>query len=351
MPVAEGLRIRRLHLQETATAARWDAFVRARAGASFFHLSGWQRVIAESFGHATYFLYAEAEDGRVVGVLPLAHVASALFGQSLTSLPFASYGGVVADSEEAAERLEREAIDLARQLGVEYLELRQVQARKPGRPAQDLYVTFKRAIPPVLDEAMLCIPQKRRNMVRKALKLGLQVVEGDSLDNFFPAFFENAHNHGTPVLPKRYFRILMEVFGPECEIVSVHDGEGQCVSSILCLYFRDEVLAYYAGETRAARSTAANDLKYWAVMKRAAARGCTVFDLGRSKKGTGSFEFKRLWDFESQQLHYEYELVGCDSVPQKNPMNAKYTRVIEAWKRLPKPVALWLGPKLVRSLG
>jgi len=25
--------------------------------------------------------------------------------------------------------------------------------------------------------------------------------------------------------------------------------------------------------------------------------------------------------------------------------------VIAAWKRLPKPVALWLGPKLVRSLG
>ena len=76
-----------------------------------------------------------------------------------------------------------------------------------------------------------------------------------------------------------------------------------------------------------------------------------MFDLGRSKKGTGSFEFKRLWDFESQQLHYEYELVGCDSVPQKNPMNAKYALVIAAWKRLPKPVALWLGPKLVRSLG
>lgn len=347
----EALRIRRLGQDEPATAARWDAFVRARVDASFFHLSGWQRVIGEAFGHATHFLYAEGPDGRIVGVLPLAHVASALFGQSLTSLPFASYGGVVAEDEAVADRLETEAVALARQLGVEYLELRQVQARKPGRPTQDLYVTFKRAIPAVLDEAMLCIPQKRRNMVRKALKLGLQVVERDSLEHFFPVFFENAHNHGTPVLPRHYFEVLMATFGPEAEILSVHDAQGQCLSSILCFYFRDEVLAYYAGEARAARSTAANDLKYWAVMKRAAARGCTVFDLGRSKKGTGSFEFKRLWDFESQQLHYEYELVGCDEVPQKNPMNAKYALVIAAWKRLPKPVALWLGPKLVRSLG
>ena len=134
------LEVHLLDPQDAAGAAAWDAYVLAAPKATFFHRAGWQRVLRTAFGHGTYFLKAE-RDGRLVGVLPLGHVKSLLFGNSLTSLPFASYGGVVADSEEAAERLEREAIDLARQLGVEYLELRQVQARKPGRPAQDLYVT------------------------------------------------------------------------------------------------------------------------------------------------------------------------------------------------------------------
>ena len=75
------------------TAARWDEFVRSAAGATFFHRAGWQTVLRDVFRHRTHFLFTE-EAGRITGVLPLAHVKSMLFGQSLTSLPFAVYGGV-----------------------------------------------------------------------------------------------------------------------------------------------------------------------------------------------------------------------------------------------------------------
>lgn len=347
----DGLRIGCLRSEDAAAVARWDAYVRAHSEATFFHLAAWQPLIRASFGHRTHFLFAERADGRLAGVLPLAHVDSLLFGSSLCSLPFASYGGVIADTPAVADALEARALALARELGVDYLELRHQQPRVPGRPQQDLYVTFKLAIPAVLDEAMLCIPQKRRNMVRKAIKLGLHTVVGDTVENFYPVFAENAHQHGTPVLAREFFERLMAAFGRDAEILSVHDTEGRCLSSILCFYFRDEVLAYFAGESRAARNTAANDLKYWGVMQRAKSRGCTVFDLGRSKKGTGSFEFKRLWGFQAQQLHYEYELVHASEVPQKNPLNPKYRLVVETWRRLPAPVVGVLGPLLVRSLG
>lgn len=325
--------------------------MRAHSGASFFHLAGWQDVIQDCFGHDTYFLYAESDSGEIVGVLPLAHVSSRLFGSSLTSLPFASYGGVIADDEEIATALENEASGLARQLGVDWFESRNLLRRHPQWPAQELYVTFKRAIPAELDERMRSIPQKRRNMVRKAIKLGLRPVVDDTVENFYPVFSENARNHGTPVLPRRFFFKLKEVFGRDCEIQSIHDQRGRCVSSILCFYFKDEVLAYYAGESLAARNTAANDLKYWSLMCRAAERGCKVFDLGRSKKGTGSFEFKRLWDFQPQQLHYEYDLIRRNTIPQNNPMNKKYRLLIATWKRLPLPVAELIGPFVVKNLG
>ena len=45
----------------------------------------------------------------VGGVLPLAHVNSRLFGNALTGLPFAVYGGAVADDEATAHALEAEA--------------------------------------------------------------------------------------------------------------------------------------------------------------------------------------------------------------------------------------------------
>ena len=82
------------------------------------------------------------------------------------------------------------------------------------------------------------------------------------------------------------------------------------MSAACCrFYFRDEVLPYYAGDTTAARDLAANDFKYWELMRRACERGLRVFDYGRSKRGTGSFDFKKNWGFEPQPLHYEYRLL------------------------------------------
>jgi hypothetical protein len=59
------------------------------------------------------------------------------------------------------------------------------------------------------------------------------------------------------------------------------------VSSVLSFYFRDEVLPYYAGDAVAARDLAANDFKYWELMRRSCERGLKVFDFGRSKQETG----------------------------------------------------------------
>ena len=104
-------------------------------------------------------------------------------------------------------------------------------------------------------------------------------------------------------------------------------------------------------ELGAARALAANDFKYWELMRDGAERGYRLFDYGRSKVGTGSFDFKKNWVFDPQRLHYEYRLYKRDAVPQNNPANAKYKLLIETWRRLPIGVANWLGPFVVRSLG
>lgn len=152
-------------------------------------------------------------------------------------------------------------------------------------------------------------------------------------------------------MPKRYFDTLLKVFGKDCEILTVTTPEGKLLSSVLSFYFRDEVLPYYAGDDEAARDLAANDFKYWELMRRSCERGLRVFDYGRSKIGTGPYSFKKNWGFEPQPLHYEYCLYKRDSIPQNNPNNAKYKLFIEAWKRMPIGLANWLGPHIVRNLG
>jgi FemAB-related protein (PEP-CTERM system-associated) len=344
------LTIRRLELGNFQDARRWDDFVLACPQATFFHRSGWQDIVSGVFRHPTYFLYAE-RDGVIEGVLPLAHVKSLLFGNALVSLPFAVYGGVAANGEAAAQLLENEAQSIAKELGVDHLELRNFKQRHVDWPAQDLYVSFRKAIEADVEANMLAIPRKQRAMVRKGIKNGLcSEIDGD-VERFFPLYADNVLRHGTPAMPKRYFQKLLEVFGQDCDVLTITDKEGRTVSSVLSFYFRDEILPYYAGDDVAARDLAGNDFKYWELMRRSCERGIKVFDYGRSKQGTGSYSFKKNWGFEPQPLYYEYCLYRREGIPQNNPSNAKFKFFIAAWRRLPIGLANWLGPFIVRNLG
>ena len=87
------------------------------------------------------------------------------------------------------------------------------------------------------------------------------------------------------------------------------------------------------------------------LMRHARERGCTRFDFGRSKTGTGAAAFKKNWGFEPQWLEYEYHFRPGETMPDKNPLNPKYRLFIETWKKLPLPIANFIGPWIIRGLG
>lgn len=334
---------------DVSNRTRWDAFVQQCPGATFFHLSAWKWLMEDVFGHRTRFVMTEQE-GQVTGVLPLVQVKSRLFGHSVVSLPFCVYGGAATQDDDAKALLHDEAVRFTEHCGAEYLELHNRTPQCDDWPSQDLYVTFRKEILPEVDANMLAIPRKQRAMVRKGIKAGLRSELDDSVDRFFDLYADNVHRHGTPPFPKRYFSELKRVFGDACEVLIVVDAGGRPVSGVMSFYFRDEVLPYYAGDLFDARDLAANDFKYWELMRRACERGLRVFDYGRSKRGTGSFDFKKNWGFEPEPLHYEFKLLRRAEVPQNNPLNPKYQLFIKTWRHLPRPLANFLGARLVRHL-
>jgi FemAB-related protein (PEP-CTERM system-associated) len=329
---------------------RWDAYVTTCAEATFFHRIGWKDIMERVLRHRTYYVLAE-RNGQIAGVLPLAEVKSLLFGHALVSLPFAAYGGAASDDPEAAAALCDAAVRTARDLGVSHLEMRNFEVRQTDWPRQDLYVTFRKQILPDVEANMLAIPRKQRAMVRKGIQRGLRAEVDGGVERFYDLFADNVQRHGTPALSKRYFQALVETFGSDCEVMTVVTAEGRPVSSVLSFYFRDEILPYYAGDLADARDLAANDFKYWELMRRACERGLRTFDYGRSKRDTGQFDFKKNWGFEPHGLQYEYKLLRRDSIPQNNPANPKYRAFIAAWRHLPRGVARTLGPLIVRNLG
>ena len=334
---------------QPSDAARWDAFVQDCPEATFFHRAGWAEVIKRAFGHRTHFLLAEV-NGEILGVLPLAEINSRLFGHSLSALPFCVYGGPAGSSPEAKRALDQAAQRLAIELGVEHLEYRNLQPFHTDWPGKDLYVTFRKEIDPEVEHNLNAIPRKQRAMVRKGIKAGLVSEIDTDTQRFFHAYSSSVHRLGTPVFSRKYFRILKEVFDEDCEILTI-TVEGRVISSVMNFYFRDEVLPYYGGGTAEARNLAGNDFMYWEVMRRACEKGCRMFDYGRSKLGTGSYDFKKNWGFEPQPLYYEYHLVRGQNVPDHNPLNPKYRLFIKAWQRMPLALANVIGPHIVKNLG
>ncbi len=306
--------------------ARWDAFVATCPEATFFHRAGWQEVIQRAFGHPTYFLYAETH-GLIEGVLPLGHINSRLFGNALISTPFCVQGGIAASTVAAHAALQQAACELAGALQVDYLELRHAQRRYPDWPAKDdLYVNFRKRIDPDPEVNMKAIPRKQRAMVRKGIQAGLSATPDEGVERLFQAYSESVRNLGTPVLPVKYFRLLKDVFQDDCQILTVTLGR-ELIASVLSFYCRDQVLPYYGGGVERARQVKGNDFMYWELLRRSAEGGLRVFDYGRSKVGTGSYDFKKNWGFEPEPLCYEFYLVKARQLPRHRSHQSQVSAV------------------------
>jgi FemAB-related protein (PEP-CTERM system-associated) len=334
---------------DRGSSAAWDAFVQKSPQASFFHRAGWKRVIEASFNHDCHFLYARRGEA-IVGVLPLVHIRSRIFGHSLVSTGFTVGGGPVATDKETLAALDERAVALAEKLDVDYLEYRsRTPVHADWAQKSGLYAGFRRAIDPSVERNMTAIPRKQRAMVRKGIAAGLTSRIDSDIDTLHHIYAVSVRNLGTPVFGKSYFRNLVEEFGNDVDIVTVAK-DGQPLASVMNFYFRDEVLPYYGGGLNEARPVAANDFMYWEVMRRACERGYRQFDFGRSKVGTGAFAFKKNWGFEPEPWTYEFK-VRRGGIPDVNPLNPKYRLFIAAWQRLPIAVAKLAGPHIVRFLG
>ena len=333
----------------------WDAFVAAHPGGTFCHRAIWADVIARAFGHTPHYVVAE-QDGAIVGVLPMVHVKTILFGNSLMSTPFCVYGGPLVTDGAALAAIDTHVAALMARTGARVAEYR-LRDPLPGADESwpvrdDLYVTFRRAIGADDDANLKAIPRKQRAMVRKGIDRGLVAHVGTDTDALHAIYAQSVRNLGTPVFSRRYFRILRDAFGTDLDVVTITDADTP-IAAVLNFYDRDkgEVLPYYGGGTAAARDAYGNDFMYWAVMRHAAAQGITMFDFGRSKAGTGAYSFKKNWGFVPAPLPYRYRLAPGASIPDHNPLNPKYRLMIAAWKRLPVAVANLVGPPIVRGIG
>ncbi len=337
--------IRRL----TTETVDWDAFVRNTPGGSPFHLLAWKRAVETAFRHRAHYLMA-VRGGGLEGVLPLFEVRGLLGGRGLVSVPYGVYGGVCATSAAAREALVGASRQLAGRVKADYVELRHRSGQEADLPTKSLYVTFSRPIESSEEANLNAIPRKQRRMTRQGLKHGLRPEFGlQHLDRFYDIYAHSVHALGSPVFPRRLFHAIGQEFGKDCELLTIWK-DSVPVSGVLTLLFEDQVLPYYGGARQEALAFAVNDFMYWELLCHAAKAGYRTFDFGRSREGTGAYNFKRHWGFEPVALPYQYVLLDGSQMPNLSPSNPRMHFAVEAWKRMPLPLTKVVGPFLTRYL-
>lgn len=337
--------VRTADLADPATSAAIDAFVHAHPDATPFHRPHWSRAVAAGTGNRAYYLVAE-QAGALVGVLPLTEVRSPLFGAALVSAAFAVGGGILAHGTEAVSALTDAATMLAQTLRCPSIELRGGPLPPFWRVGEGTYASFVRDLPQDEEAIFKAIPRKQRAEVRKGLANGLDARFGADLAAHYRVYAESVRNLGTPVFPRGLFAAVLEEFGADADILVVSHGR-EPLSAVLSLYMNGIVYPYWGGGTAAARPARANELLYFELMKHAAERGCTRFDFGRSKFGTGAFAFKKNWGFEPTPLVY----ASWGKARETNPLSPRYRLQVAAWQKLPLWAANRLGPAIARGLG
>jgi len=343
-----------IRLVENTDKQAWDAFVDNHPFGTFCHLFDWQTVLRDSSGHTPYYLVSKNSDNVIEGVLPLALTNSFIFGKVLCSTPYCMYGGALANTPEIRTALEQEACDLAKSLGVDYLELRYDQQRDDINTSlfaeKSVHSVFKMPLADNADAILLSIKKKQRAVVRHSLKNELDTRIDQDVDTLYHIYSTSVRNLGTPVFPRALFNKLVEVFPNNVDVTTVSD-KSKALSSVMSFYYKSVVMPYYGGGLYEARFTKSNDHMYYKLMCHAQEKGCNEFDFGRSKNDSGAYKYKQTWGIEAKPIFHYYHLVKADALPNLNPNNPKYEMVINLWKKLPLKVSQIVGPFIAKYLG
>jgi len=289
---------------------------------------------------------------RIVGVFPLFEVNSVLAGRLLVSVPYATYGGILADDEEVAVALFAEAKAIASQSRVRSIEVRSIRASVPLLGVQHSHAMFRKPLPDQAEDVLSVMPRKARAAARRAaeryeLSVGFDRV---LLPVVWQLYSRSMRRLGSPNYPYRFFEELSASTGDDC-VVQLVRHQGRAVAGLVSFLYRDTVMPYFAGLDERESVYGLNNFLYAESMRWGVRQGYRMYDFGRTRiDNTGSYNFKRFCGFEPQQLEYQTYVMPGRTAPDLSPGSSRWIAARRMWKTLPLPITRPLGAWLAKSI-
>jgi FemAB-related protein (PEP-CTERM system-associated) len=319
----------------------------------FVGLDPWLNFVHKTYEFPVYRIVSEVGN-EIDGWLALVRAKHFVFGDYLTTSPFASYGGFAYSSAASRDALLEKARALGSELGVEYVNVRFDAEDQPpgGWTGHPVYATYLLDLISDPHELMTGYSSDHRNHIRKSFKRQFSIKFGhlDLLNDAYEALARSMHELGSPYHNKVYLRTMAESLGEALELAVLYGPRDELAGAGVFILQDRMATNLHANILRRFRSDYAGEFLYWMALERYCRGGFEIFDLGRSLIGSGNETFKMKWRPRKKQLAYWYTLMPGHQVPELNQKNPRFQLAISVWKRLPAFAVRLLGPFLIKGL-
>lgn len=326
----------------------WNTFVNNSNSTNIFHLFEWKAILEKSYRLETLFLKA-LNGTDLIGILPVAKINN-IKGQSISvSLPFVNYAGWLFNPVYESENLKNQFLQFMLDENVLRFENRLLE-KKSSVIKEDSILSLQ--LPSNSDLLWNRLDAKVRNQVRKAWKSNLNIVWGkEQLDDFYKIYSKHIQSLGTPVHSFVFFKNIIDHLPDLTEILTVRLGD-KVIGAMFLTKYKNLISDPWAASLKKYLPLNPNMLMYWEALKYSCDNGFKIFDFGRSQMNSGTFKFKAQWGAEPVPLNYENyfktKLIGSTTTEDYRSKKASYFST--AWKKIPYPLARWLGPKLRKRI-
>src|SRR5437667_7279097 len=220
----------------------WHTSIEEQAKNSFYYDQRWLEMLTTFYGYRIIPLTVTDEDGQITGFLPLCSVKSPLTGRRLVSLPFSDQCPLLAVDEASAHDLIEQAIRLARQQKVKYLELRtgahEQLAQRSDLTESNLYVNWSIPLSERAPDVWSKLRKPVQHQIKKSQKNGVHIRVAEKREDM--SLYYNLHlrtrgkKHGMPVQSEKYFSTLWDTFAASDTLrLLLAEYEGNTIAGII----------------------------------------------------------------------------------------------------------------------
>jgi len=338
----------------------WSEHLEKKVQNMFYYDTRWLELLAKFYGYQIIPLTTKNADGQVTGFLPLCFIRSPLTGRRLVSLPFSDYCPLVAVDEANTTQLIEQALHIAQEKQVKYLELRsganEVLAQRADFTVNNLYVNWVLPLAGTAEEAWLGLRKPVQQQIKKSQKAGVQVRAAQSredMDIYYRLHLNTrTRKHGMPAQSQNYFHALWDTFAASGTMrLLLAESAGMPIAGII-LFAAGSTLHYaYGASDESYLKFAPNNLLFWEAITWGSVSGYKSLDFGRTAcNNSGLMEFKRRWGAIQEPMPYYYypQTAGLASTSESS---WKYRMLTNNWRKLPLAVAGPLGGYVYKHLG